>query len=142
MADIVITNNNHIDVVGNSDFNKFRDNVLEFIKLISKSPNRRGPKKEEVLMVMAYAVSQSSSCMQRKVGAIIADDKWNIISSGFNEVPNEGESCQSKYTTCYRKIQRDDFINRLYTEKILSESKKDVFITLFTNQSIIYWTFA
>jgi len=64
-------------------------------------------------MAVAYTISQRSSCMQRKVGALIVDDEGNVISSGFNEVPRESRPCVHEYGKCRRKVIWQDVSERL-----------------------------
>jgi deoxycytidylate deaminase len=79
------------------------------------------PSINETLMTMAYCLSKRSSCKKRKVGAIIAnvteyenlkdkvkrkDDhlKFQVISSGYNEVPLGTIPCTLEwYEGCYRE---------------------------------------
>lgn len=51
------------------------------------------------LLKEAFAVSSSSTCLSRKVGAIIFDGK-EIVSKGFNDTPNDQPSCGDG--GCYR----------------------------------------
>ena len=41
----------------------------------------------ETNMAIAYAASMRSSCLKRKVGAVIVDITEDVFSSGYNEVP-------------------------------------------------------
>ena len=76
-------------------------------------------------MAMAYATSQRSSCMKRKVGAVIVDDLGNVISSGYNEVPTEERPCQQEYTRCYRGHVADKFFEWL-TKEVPGVQKKEL----------------
>ena len=109
-ADIVLSNSKKIDVEGNVDFQKLEGLVTSYSGLTEKPLEKKQPlRKEEALMAMAYAASQQSSCLKRKVGAIIVDEFGNVISSGFNEVPRDEQPCKDKYTMCYRDKLSNEF---------------------------------
>lgn len=111
-------NNKDFDIEGNEDFAAFEGYLDKYFRLIAQPLSRQRPiHPDESLMAMAYAASQRSSCMKRKVGAVIVDPEGNVISSGFNEVPRKEQPCQSKYKRCYRAKIRDDFVAQL-VEKI------------------------
>jgi len=107
MADIIILNNNNI-VKGNSNEEDFISNLSQKIDLIEKTIPFR-PNYLETNMAMAYAVSMRSSCLKRKVGAVIVDPTGDVFSSGYNEVPAANNSCKSEYGTCYRDKLKDDY---------------------------------
>lgn len=116
-ADVVLDNSDRIEAVGNADFCKLQETVDQYIDRMRNPRDRRPPiKEEEVLMAMAYATSQRSSCMKRKVGAVIVDSLGNVISSGYNEVPRDERPCQKEYTRCYRDHVTDEFFEWLKNE--------------------------
>lgn len=113
-ADIVLSNDNGFSAIGNADFKEFAGKVLAFIDIIQAPlTNRQVTRPDEAIMAMAYAASQRSSCVQRKVGAIITDGKGNIISSGFNEVPPGEKPCSDEYTKCFREVARENLFASL-----------------------------
>ena len=57
-------------------------------------------------MAMAYSNSLRSSCLKRKVGAVIIDSKGSVFSSGYNEVPFLERPCLSEYGDCYRSVSK------------------------------------
>lgn len=113
-ADIVLRNEEEVIALGNKEFNNFAAKVMHFVELM-KAPltNKQVTGNDEAIMAMAYAASQRSSCLQRKVGAIITDGKGNVISSGFNEVPPGENPCLDEHTECYRAVQRNNFLKCL-----------------------------
>ncbi|HLA84477.1 MAG TPA: deaminase [Thermoguttaceae bacterium] len=115
-ADVVIANDTDFAAVNNSDFESFKGRLGGYIDRISNRLSRQQPTESESLMAAAYTVSQRSSCLKRKVGAVIADDCGNIISSGFNEVPEGERPCIKKFTTCGRTRQREEFETLLKRE--------------------------
>lgn len=113
-ADVVIKNDEDFSVPGNERFQGFQSRFLKYVELVSNPLKRQRPiKTEESLMASAYAISQRSSCMRRKVGAVLVDEFDNIISSGFNEVPNFENPCEQEYKGCFREKMRNDFFSGL-----------------------------
>ncbi|MFA6951559.1 MAG: cytidine/deoxycytidylate deaminase family protein [Candidatus Methanomethylophilaceae archaeon] len=51
------------------------------------------PSNDEYFMSMAYLVSSRSTCIRRKVGAIIVKDK-HILSTGYNGSPKGTRHCE------------------------------------------------
>lgn len=103
-ADVVFSNNEDFDAVGNVPFGGFKGKVESYVDLVSNPLSRRQPTQAEALMAAAYTVSQRSSCLKRKVGAVIVDGNGAIISSGFNEVPRHSRPCVERYRTCGRAM--------------------------------------
>ncbi|MHB9025644.1 MAG: deaminase [Armatimonadota bacterium] len=113
-ADIVIANEDKFSSIGNTHFQSFAEKIYQYITLTEQPLTRsQALRPEEAIMAMAYAISQRSSCLQRKVGAIITDDTGNVISTGFNEVPNRETPCRDEHGQCYRRKQYDDLITSL-----------------------------
>ncbi len=81
-ADIIISNNEPIAAPGTEDFDKLAGRVKRYADLVAE-PLTRVPiiSRDEALMAAAYAVSLESSCLKRKVGAVVVDANQNIISS-------------------------------------------------------------
>ncbi len=122
LADIIINNSDDIPSQNNQRRKKFIDKIYnDYVLLIeTKTENPvtpdRLPSVNETLMTMAYAESQRSSCLKRKVGCIIAThsqhegeemailDSVQVISTGHNEVPTGSIPCifHSDYEKCYR----------------------------------------
>lgn len=134
-ADIVFKNNDRYETVGNEDFDKFAGRIGEYVDLVSQPLRRQGPiRQEEALMAMAYAISQRSSCLKRKVGAVIVDPSGNVISSGFNEVPSTEKPCEKKYKCCYRDWVCSKFFENLKGKVPETENKEGELRVLFRKQ--------
>jgi dCMP deaminase len=58
------------------------------------------PSYDEYFMEMAHVVSKRSTCLRRKVGAILVKDK-HILSTGYNGAPKGLEHCSD--TGCLRE---------------------------------------
>ncbi len=125
-SDIVVTNNMHIDAPGSAVFDEFAGPIKKYIEFTEEPLSKKTPiKASEALMAMAYSASQRSSCLKRKVGAIIADEHGNVISSGFNEVPADDKPCNDKYKMCYREYWRERFSKMLEEETKVTEADRD-----------------
>ncbi len=115
LADIILNNNDNVSSrnLNESIFDKLRKYIFAIEEKI------RGykihPTTNEALMTIAYATSQSSVCLKRKVGAVIAtieespnpqrDPLYSVISSGFNHVPIGSIPCLNNVEygeKCYR----------------------------------------
>ena len=131
-ADIVLSNNQEIAAVGNDDFKELEGVITSYSELTEKPLEKKQPlREEEALMAMAYAISQRSSCLKRKVGAIIVDEFGNVISSGFNEVPRSNIPCKHEYTECYRDKLCNEFPQTLRKNFNLAEGEEDKIMGLF-----------
>lgn len=129
-ADIIILNNDEIRK-GNDNERNFATKIKDKMDVLKKEiPFRPSPM--ETYMAMAYAVSMRSSCLKRKVGAVIVDGDGTLISSGYNEVPITQKPCLSEYGNCYRDTLKSDYKHGLESvihdevdrEKAYSEFKK------------------
>jgi dCMP deaminase len=64
--------------------------------------SRERPTIDEYFMKMAHLVSERSTCLRRKVGAVIVEDK-RILTSGYNGAPKGLKHCEE--TGCMREQQ-------------------------------------
>lgn len=110
-ADIVILNNRNVARDVDTEFEHhvhdlLYDKYVRHIELLAVGKQDVGylPEPREALMTAAYVVSKRSSCLKRKVGAVIATREGEVISSGYNEVPQGSESClrDTRYNQCAR----------------------------------------
>ena len=121
-ADVVLENEKNFAVKGNDDFKKLLGTVKEYVALLENPLTRSRPiREEEALMATAYAISQRSSCIKRKVGAVIVDAFGNIISSGFNEVPRDEKPCSAEYGKCYRDHLFNEHFGAIPPELVLPD---------------------
>ena len=119
-SDIIISNN--IDYhEGNDDYLEVQNKLNKFINMI-EGKHSTFPSEEETYMSMAYALSFRSSCLKRKVGAVVVDDKGNLFSSGYNEVPRMERSCQKSYNKCYRDYLKSQ--TNAAIDEIIPEAEK------------------
>jgi len=82
LADAVVENNGSLG--------ELRERILELIQKLSKSSYR--PDWDEYFMNIAKTVALRSSCIKRKVAAVIVKDK-RIVSTGYNGTPRGITNC-------------------------------------------------
>lgn len=117
MADIILLNNENI-VPGNKNEELFLAKLKRNVNLI-EGTEIFSPTYVETNMSIAYAASMRSSCLKRKVGAVIVDITGDVFSSGYNEVPAANNTCKGEYGMCYR-----DNLKKDYKESLNSVIKK------------------
>lgn len=127
-ADIIIENEKYI-YQNNQSYFIMKDKINDYINLI-EGTEQRVPTEQEALMAIAYANSQRSNCLKRKVGAIIIDATGHIVGSGYNEVPSQNNPCKAEFGECYRSILRKKWAGKVKTI-IQEESVQQKLITAF-----------
>lgn len=138
LSDIIILNNENIPKENLKRKAEFVENISwRFITpIVNYAKERKSvsarPTTDEFCMTMAYTASKMSSCLKRKVGAIIAqesktqnekstdnDEKHSsmpsIISSGYNDVPLGSYKClyHEDYQMCYRDFLQINFAQNI-----------------------------
>ncbi|MCM1043934.1 MAG: deaminase [Candidatus Gastranaerophilales bacterium] len=121
-SDAIILNETEI-VNQNEAYKTIRAKIEKYINLFIGKATDKTPSEKEAIMAMAYSNSLRSSCLKRKVGAVIADSKGNIFSSGYNEVPFLERPCLSMYGDCYRSVSKKG-IEELFDTEQETLSKK------------------
>ncbi len=64
------------------------------------SEDKPRPTIDEYFMKMAHLISERSTCLRRRVGAVIVDDK-RVITTGYNGAPKGLKHCSE--TGCLRE---------------------------------------
>ena len=95
-SDAIILNETTI-VNKNEAYLTLKAKVEKYINLFIGKSKNKAPTEMESIMSMAYSNSLRSSCLKRKVGAVIVDSKGNVFSSGYNEVPFLEKPCLNMY---------------------------------------------
>jgi deoxycytidylate deaminase len=136
LSDIIINNETNFPRTSPGERDRYvREIYDKYIKLLENYHDGvktdRLPTKGELCMTIAYALSKSSSCMKRKVGAVVVDletmqldpasaklEKTEmpfIISSGYNEVPLGSIPCiyNPLYEKCYRDFLQEAFAKNI-----------------------------
>lgn len=137
LADIIVNNNENIPESASNIKRDFLEHIYkDYIRLILECKHKGHPspenlpKLDETLMTMAYAESQRSSCLKRKVGAIIARidvknneapfdksirESVNVLSNGHNQVPLGTVPCAfygESSNRCYRDFLQESQASR------------------------------
>ena len=76
------------------------------------------------LMLEAFKVAQNSTCARRRVGAVIADQEGNIVSTGWNHHMKNKESCESVF-----------FREYLHRADIRLSENMDYFVSVLLNET-------
>ena len=116
-ADVVILNEKNVSrdlgsVLEDYIRDRFYQPYVRHIEHLARNaPEEVGhtPTTKAAMMTAAYVASKRSSCLKRKVGAIIATESGDILSSGHNDVPEGQESClkDSAYNQCARDFHQE-----------------------------------
>jgi len=109
-ADIVLSNEaEYEEKMINSNIEK---NILQrYVDLVTQKEVDIEPNPDEVNMSIASSMALKSSCLKRKVGAVICDEKGRPISTGYNEVVEGQPTCAEKYGECYRDKKKNEILN-------------------------------
>lgn len=112
-ADLIIINNKFINYNSpNTEYNEMLLELRNYIKAF-KDPTSSHPTIKESLMAIAYTTGRRSTCRKRRVGAVIADKYNNILSTGYNNVPNGLNDCSGQYGDCYRTLYRKNMLQKI-----------------------------
>ena len=112
-SDLILSNNDFISCDGeNENFQNMDKKISAYLTALS-DPSHSNPTLKETLMAAAYTSGRRSRCIKRKVGAVIADQYDQIISSGFNGVPRGLKECSVLYGKCYRDMKRPEVAKRI-----------------------------
>ena len=128
MSDIILLNNENI-IKGNKNEELFLTKLKRNVDLIEGKENFT-PTHVETNMAIAYAESMRSSCLKRKVGAVIVDASGAVVSSGYNEVPAANNTCKCEYGMCYRDKLKSDYRESL-SLTIKKQNERESAYTLF-----------
>lgn len=114
MSDISINNNEEYTEFNTELFKKF----LKYLALIA-SPGCIQPTKEETFMNLAYSLSMRSSCISRKVGAVVTDKDGYVLGMGWNEAAHGQIGCGLRL--------KQDYINnsKLFSMGLFKETIKE-----------------
>lgn len=88
--------------------------LIRYVKLIKERDTDIFPTPDEAIMTLASSYALCSSCLKRKVGAVICDKFGNVISIGYNEVPVGEKSCNDLYGMCFRDKKKQELKSKDY----------------------------
>lgn len=92
MSDIHLVNYGARD----EDHKKIVGQLFRYISLILH-PGLVTPTKYERVMQVAVTAKLNSGCLSRQVGAAVTNDKFSVMSIGWNEVPEKQVPCSLRY---------------------------------------------
>jgi len=118
------------------------------------------PTKAETSMYLAAAAAGNSACLSRQVGACLTDSEGNVLSVGWNDVPQAGghlyhfsesdklgerdHRCGNEGKKCHNEIEKEklttEIAEKMISEELVRGEDKEKIITLLRNtrlQSII-----
>jgi len=64
-------------------------------------------------MNVAFSAAHSTRCLKRQVGAVIATERGEPISVGYNENPDKIKPCIEEFKECYRDRIRNEHFAQL-----------------------------
>lgn len=94
---------------------KIRTRFDAYFKLMTGGEIRQ-PNPEETMITLASSLALQSSCIKRRVGAVLCNKRGFIVSAAYNEVPAKEGDCLSIYRMCYRDYFRETFKKEIFTE--------------------------
>lgn len=62
------------------------------------------PSKQEWAMNLALSTAKRSTCLRRHVGAVLFDDRWRVLSTGYNGVASGMPHCNEEGVQQYPTI--------------------------------------
>ena len=101
----------------NSSLNIMKKQIIDSIeKLNSLGFKYIRPSKESIAMRSAYLQAELSTCIKMKVGAVLTDQRYRIISSGYNGTPIGFPHCCDKqnienHTSIYEIHAEENCLN-------------------------------
>lgn len=115
LADACIINNRHFAHPG--DWTTLRETIEGYVCFM-RTPRYGLPTHEESFMAQAYVASLSSTCSRRLVGAVLVSPDEEVISTGFNHIPEGNRTCSElggRKGYCYREEKaREKLANMKY----------------------------
>jgi deoxycytidylate deaminase len=121
ISDIALLNENKND----DTFENFIEKFMRFFALI-RSPGCIPPNDNELYMHLAYSHSLKSTCISRKVGAVITGPKGYIYGAGWNDVGEGQVGCGLRTKNDYREIEQ--------IPKVSKQKDTDSFNELIENE--------
>ena len=89
------------------DFSLTKRQIIRYIGLIMH-PGIVPPTRIEYCMQAAYDSKLNSGCLSRQVGAVITDQDYNIISTGWNTTPSNQIPCSLRSLLTIVRDDKDD----------------------------------
>ena len=104
LSDIAILNNAGTNEQDEKLFFDFFEKLMRYIAIIRR-PGCIPPEMDELYMHLAYSTSLMSTCISRKVGAIVAGPRGYIYGAGWNDVSEGQIGCGLRRVDDYKDIE-------------------------------------
>lgn len=114
-ADVIFLNEEQYPTAAARE-EKIKSRFDQYLTLMTGEEKPRQPAPDETMMTLASSLSIQSSCIKRRVGAVLCNERGFIVSAAYNEVPGNEEDCLGTYRECYRDYYRDDFKKQIFTK--------------------------
>lgn len=125
------------DIAVNNEYNSEEFDIVLFEKFLKYyalmiSPGCIQPTKEETYMNLAYTLSLRSTCISRKVGAVITDKEDFILGLGWNDVAHSQIGCGLRFKDDFTKFGNEIysmnlFINQINRDDLSNLNDSDMF---------------
>ncbi len=111
-ADIILNNSKRFDPFTETIQKYLAAKVERYVGLtLNTNPDRC--QQNELRMQKAYLTAKKSSCIHRKVGAVLFDSTGQEISAGYNRPPFEG-SCEDKFGACPKELWHRELWKKMW----------------------------
>ncbi len=116
LSDIIVINEDDCSPKADNPYRTYLKELVydRYVSLIEQIAtgqprNDRQARPDEAFMTAAYVESARSSCLKRKVGAVIVAPSGDIIATGHNEVPGTTDPCYKdpRYGWCARDTRQE-----------------------------------
>lgn len=104
LSDVAILNNNGSGERDRKHFFNFIEKLMRYIAII-RSPGCIPPETDELYMHLAYSMSLMSTCISRKVGAVVVGPSGYIYGAGWNDVSEGQIGCGLRRVKDYKDIE-------------------------------------
>ena len=121
LSDIAINNQINSQEINEILIEKF----LKYYALMM-SPGCVQPTKEETYMDLAYTLSLRSTCISRKVGAVITDKDNFVLGLGWNDVARSQIGCSLRLKEDLVEFKNDFYSLDLVGDEIKQDDLKDI----------------
>ena len=123
------TNGDFFLRVSHNNLDELESKIERYLHLIFES-DIITPTIEETAMYSAKSAAGNSACLSRQVGASITDNKGDLISTGWNDVPKFGgnlyrEGMPNDMRCKIKKYCSNDYQKDTLVDKVIDSIKKD-----------------
>lgn len=103
------------------EYNDLKYNLIKYVSLIMH-PGLVTPNHIERVMNIAYTAKVNSSCLSRKVGAVVTDSSFSTLSIGWNGAPEGQVGCNLRILDdVLKRRNRNDYSNFEISDVVFRE---------------------